>query len=144
MCRALEIHPSGFYAWLKQPEYSRAQEDKRLLGQIKQFWIESGFVYGYRNITLDLKSGGESCGKNRVYRIMKGAGIRSLNGYKRHRGFKSGDLSRVAPNILNRQFEVEGPNQAWVTDFTYIRTMRAGSTLRLYLICSLVKWWAGV
>jgi len=51
MCRVLELHPSGFYAWLKQPESKRAIEDKRLLGQIKQFWIESGFSYGYRNIT---------------------------------------------------------------------------------------------
>jgi putative transposase len=55
MCRVLEIHPSGFYAWLKQPESPRAKEDKRLLGIIKQFWMESGFSYGYRTITLDMK-----------------------------------------------------------------------------------------
>ena len=73
----LEIRPSGFYAWLKQPESKRAIEDKRLLGQIKQFWIESGFSYGYRNITLDMKDHGESCGKNRVHRIMREAAIRS-------------------------------------------------------------------
>jgi putative transposase len=91
MCRALEIHPSGFYGWLKQPESKRAIEDKRLLGQIKQFWMESGFSYGYRNITLDMKDQGESCGKNRVHRIMREAGIRSQRGYKRHRGFKGGD-----------------------------------------------------
>ena len=41
MCRVLEIHPSGFYGWLKQPESKRATEDKRLPGQIKQFWIVS-------------------------------------------------------------------------------------------------------
>lgn len=68
MCRALEIHPGGFYGWLKQPESKRAIEDKRLLGQIKQFRIESGFSYRYRNITLDMKDHGESCGKNRVHR----------------------------------------------------------------------------
>ncbi len=122
MCRVLEIHPSGFYAWQKQPDSARAIEDKRLLGQIKQFWIESGFSYGYRTITLDMKDHGETCGKNRVYRIMKQAGLRSQRGYKRHRGFKSGDLSQVAPNILDREFEVDEPNQSWVTDFTYIRT----------------------
>jgi putative transposase len=43
-------------------------------------------------------------------------------GYKRHRGFKGGDLSHVAPNLLNREFEIDEPNQSWVTDFTYIRT----------------------
>ena len=77
MCRVLEIRPSGFYAWLKQPESKRVIEDKRLLGQIKQFWIESGFSYGYRNITLDMKEHGESCDKNRVHRIMREAAIRS-------------------------------------------------------------------
>lgn len=122
MCRVLNVQRSGFYAWLKQPESSRSIEDNRLLGQIKQFWTESGFVYGYRNITKDMKDHGESCGKNRVYRIMRQAGIQSQRGYKRHKGFSGGNLSHVAPNTLDRQFEVDQPNQAWVTDFTYIRT----------------------
>jgi putative transposase len=99
MCRILEIHPSGFYARLKQPESKRAVEDKRLLGQIKQFWIESGFSYGYRNITLDMKDHGEACGRKRVHRIMREAGIYSQRGYKRHRGFKGGDLNHVAPPV---------------------------------------------
>ena len=54
MCRVLKVQRSGFYAWLKQPKSSRQLEDERLLGKIKQFWMESGFVYGYRNLTLDL------------------------------------------------------------------------------------------
>jgi len=66
MCRTLDVHRSGFYAWLKQPLSSRAVEDKRLLGLIKQSWLESGLAYGYRNITRDLKDWGEDCGKNRI------------------------------------------------------------------------------
>jgi putative transposase len=122
MCRVLNVHRSGFYAWQKQPDSPRAIEDRRLLGQVKQYWIESGFAYGYRNITLDLKDHGETCGKNRVHRIMQKAGIQSQKGYKKHRGFSGGDLSHVAPNTLDRQFTVDGPNQVWVTDFTFIRT----------------------
>jgi putative transposase len=122
MCSILEVQRSGFYAWLKQPKSLRAKEDQRLLGQIKQFWMESGFIYGYRNITIDLKDNGETCGKNRVYRIMKEAGLKSQRGYKRHPGFKGGHVSHAAPNTLSRQFNVEQPNQVWVTDFTYIRT----------------------
>ncbi len=122
MCRVLNVHRSGFYAWQKQPDSPRAIEDRRLLGQVKQYWIESGFAYGYRNITLDLKDHGETCGKNRVHRIMQRAGIQSQKGYKKHRGFSGGDLSHVAPNTLDRQFTVDGPNQVWVTDFTFIRT----------------------
>jgi putative transposase len=122
MCRVLGIERSGFYAWLRQPESKRAIEDKRLLGQIKQFWIESGFAYGYRNITKDMRDAGETCGHNRVHRIMRASGIRSQRGYKRHPGFKGGNISHVAPNILERQFKVDQPNKVWVTDFTYIRT----------------------
>lgn len=71
MCELLDINRSGFYAWLKEPECLRIHEDKRLLGQIKQFWLESGCSYGYRNIHRDLKDAGESIGKNKVYRIMR-------------------------------------------------------------------------
>lgn len=122
MCRVLNVHRSGFYAWQSKPESNRAIDDRRLLGLIKQYWVESGFAYGYRNITKDLKDHGEVCGKNRVHRIMREAGIRSQRGYKRHRGFNGGDLSHVAPNTLDREFEVDQPNKVWVTDFTYIRT----------------------
>lgn len=93
-----------------------------MLGKIKQFWFESSFAYGYRNITLDLKDHGELCGKNRVHRIMRSAGIRSQRGYKRHKGFRGGDPSQIAPNTLGREFEASKPNQVWVTDFTCIRT----------------------
>ncbi len=102
MCRVLEIERSGFYTRLRQPESQRAIEDKRLLGQIKQFWIESGFAYGYRNITRDMKEAGETCGHNRIHRIMNTAGIRSQRGCKSHPGFKGGKTSQVAPNLLDR------------------------------------------
>ena len=93
-----------------------------LLSRIQQSWSESGYSYGYRNITLDLKDQGEVCGKNRVYRIMRNAGICSKRGYRRHPGFSRGKASHIAPNRLDRQFEVDEPNQVWVTDFTYVRT----------------------
>ncbi len=59
MFPTLDVHRSGFYAWLKQPLNNRASEDKRLLGLIKQSWQENGFAYGYCNITKDLKDWGE-------------------------------------------------------------------------------------
>jgi putative transposase len=82
-----------------------------LLGLIKQSWVESGFSYGYRNIGRDLKDAGENCGKNRVHRIMRQEGIRSQRGYHRHRGFKGGNPSQVAPNTMDRQFDIDEPNK---------------------------------
>jgi len=121
MCRMMCVHPSGFYAWLKHPTSARQKENDRLLGLIKQFWIESGCIYGYRKIYDDLWEVGEKCGKNRVARLMKQAGLKAQVGYKRPR-HKSGKTSIFADNILKRQFYPTRPNIAWVTDITYIRT----------------------
>jgi hypothetical protein len=50
ICGLMEVHPSGYYAWLKQPKSNRSKADEHLTGMIKQFWLESGGVYGYRKI----------------------------------------------------------------------------------------------
>lgn len=65
-----------------------------MLGLLKHAWLESGGVYGYRKLTMDMRDLGERGGKPAV----------------------------VAPNHLQRQFNVSEPNQSWVTDITYIRT----------------------
>ena len=85
MCRILDIHPSGYYAWCKQPYSKRSQTEKKLTGLIKQFWLESGGVYGYRNILSDLRDTGEQCGINRVHRLMSLAGLRAQVRYRKPR-----------------------------------------------------------
>jgi putative transposase len=50
MCRVLEIERTGFYAWLAEPVSPRAKDNAELIAQIKQYWLESGCIYGYRNI----------------------------------------------------------------------------------------------
>ncbi|EFD2031743.1 IS3 family transposase [Escherichia coli] len=120
LCRVLDVHPSGFYAWLQQPHSQRHQADLRLTGQIKQFWLESGCVYGYRKIHLDLRDSGQQCGVNRVWRLMKRVGIKAQVGYRSPRARK-GEASIVSPNRLQRQFNPDAPDERWVTDITYIR-----------------------
>lgn len=122
MCSVLQLHYSGYYHWLKEPRSERAKEDEYLLGFIKQLWLESGCVYGYRKIYTDLLSIGEGCGKHRVLRLMRSAQIQSERGYKRKAVYGGGEPSTVAANLLDRQFQVAAPNQVWVTDITYIRT----------------------
>ncbi|KAB0910910.1 IS3 family transposase [Cronobacter sakazakii] len=121
LCRVLDVHPSGFYAWLQLPHSQRHQADLRLTGQIKQFWLESGCVYGYRKIHLDLRDSGQQCGVNRVWRLMKRVGIKAQVGYRSPRARK-GEASIVSPNRLQRQFNPDAPDERWVTDITYIRT----------------------
>ena len=124
MCRVLRVQRSGFYAWLKRPKSRRAIEDQRLSGLVKQFWLESGCSYGYRTISKDMKDQGESCGKNRVYRIMKVANIRSKRGYKRHKGFKGGNVSMVAPNTHWRLVAAYGAmGIGYIIPATYLPVM---------------------
>lgn len=118
----MSVHPSGYYAWRAMPVTPSQRENERLLGLIKQSWLESGGVYGYRKITYDLRDLGERCGKHRVYRLMRNEGLRSQTGYRRRPGQRYGRPSVVAPNHVQQQFDIVEPNRVWVTDITYIRT----------------------
>ena len=122
LCRLMDVHPSVCCAWKRQADSPRQREDRRLLGVIKQSWLESGGVYGYRKIHPDLRDLGERCGKLCVARLMRGEGLKSQTGYRRRHGFRGGRPAVVAPNHLQQQFDVSAPNQAWVTATTYIRT----------------------
>jgi hypothetical protein len=122
MCRLLRIHPSGFYAWLRMPLSKRASEDKRQMDLLQTAWEESGKVYGYQKLHDDLLDHGETCCPNRVARLPRIAGIKAQIGYKRRPGIYGGRPSVVIDNTLDRQFDVEAPDKAWVTDITYIRT----------------------
>lgn len=121
LCHVMSVHPSGYYAWRSDPASPRAKEDQRLLGLIKHAWLESGGVYGYRKITHDLRDLGESCGKHRIYRLMRQEGLRAQVGYRR-RAYRYGRPAVTATNRLEQNFDVEAPNRVWVTDITYIIT----------------------
>ena len=121
MCRVLKVERSGYYAWLAKPRSARSVEDARLLKLIEEAYLASGGVYGSRNIHRDLIEAGERLGKHRVARLMRENGLRSVRSPQRRR-YKTGKPSVVAPNRLQRQFTVSEPDQAWVTDITYLRT----------------------
>ncbi len=96
LCKMMRVHRSGYYAWLNQPKSPRQVEDERLLGLIKQFWLESGCIYGYRKIYKDLRELGEVCGINRVARLMKKEGLKAQVGYRNR-------ATRVAMSLSRRK-----------------------------------------
>ena len=119
MCRVLKVHHSGFYAWLKNPVNRRAKEDSRLIGLLKQTWLESSCVYGYRKLHDDLRSLGEACSPNCVARLAQLAGIKAQIGYKRKLGFYGGKPPLL---LISTTAKIAMPDHAQVTDITYIRT----------------------
>ena len=132
MCRVLRVHHSGFYAWFKSPLSTRDKDDCRLTGLIKQSWLESGCVYGYRKIHDDLRSLGERCCPNRVARLTRHSGIKAQIGYKKRPGSYGGKPAVVATNQLKQSFDILEPGQVWVTDITYIRTYEGWLYLAVY------------
>jgi transposase-like protein len=121
MCRVLGIHRSGFYAWLKQPMSTREREDEHLLEHIRHFWNESDGTYGSPRVFLDLRAVGERCGRYRVARLMRANGISAAPKRRRPKGtYAKPEHARA--NLLNREFNRDELDTAWVTDITYIRT----------------------
>ena len=118
----LRLHPSGYYAWKAKPDSKRAVDDRRLLGLLKQAWLESGGVYGYRKLTLDMRDLGEGCSRHRVAKLLRHEGLKARRGYGKRPRPRGGAAAIVAPNLLEQQLKVSEPNTAWVTDITYIAT----------------------
>jgi putative transposase len=90
--------------------------------------------YGYRRITLELRKRGQWFNHKTIQRLMAQLGLKSLVKSKRYRSYK-GLVGKVAPNILQREFESVEPNQKWVTDVTEFKV--AGEKLYLSPILDL-------
>ena len=120
LCRLLKVSPSGYFAWLRRPESSRARQNRALVIQIKAAHRRSRKTYGRRRIHIQLQRDGIACSPNRVGRLMRQEGLCGL----RRRKFKATTNSRhsfpVAPNLLARNFTAAAPDQVWVSDITYL------------------------
>jgi putative transposase len=120
MCSILEVSRSGYYAWVQRTESPRGQENKRLTHLIIEIHKKSRATYGAPRIHAELRARGERCGKNRVARLMKEAGIRSKVRKKfRVTTTDSAHALPVAPNLLDQCFVATRPNEIWVADITY-------------------------
>ena len=122
MCRCLKVSPAGYYAWRRRPMSERARDNLRLLGRIEELHEDSDGVKGSPRIWEDLRYEGESCGLNRVARLMREAELRGIPQRRRWRYKPTGERPDGIVNRLQRDFSAETPNTKWVTDITNIRT----------------------
>ena len=95
----------------KSDKYAAAKE------QITAIYHENKGRYGYRRITAVLHDRGFFLNHKTVQRLMKQLGLVCLVRMKKYRSYK-GEVGKTAPNLLNRDFHAEKPNQKWVTDVT--------------------------
>jgi len=123
MCDLLDVRPSGYYAWTRRRPIERQARQLRLVEAIRVTHRRSRGVYGSPRVHAALKKQGIACSRKRVERLMRQEQIRS----SRHKRFRvrTTDSSHGRPvmaNVLDRQFEQPTPDQAWVTDITYVAT----------------------
>lgn len=122
MCRVLEVSHSGYYAWRSRPQSTRESENKVLTEEIKSIHVKSRRTYGSPRIYRKLLAEGFRCSRGRVARLMRKHDIRARSNRKFVVTTDSKHDLPVADNLLDRQFDVDLPNQVWVSDITYIPT----------------------
>ena len=122
LCRVLEVSRSGFYAWEDRDPSKRSMDDEKLCVEIVAIHKASRGTYGSPRVHAELQALGIAVSRKRVARLMRTLGLES----PRKKRFKATTDSKhdmpVADNVLDRQFEVEAPDLAWVTDITYVWT----------------------
>ena len=129
MCRVLEVAPSGYYAWRKQPTCAHAIADERLLLHVRGAHGTSGGRYGAPRVHRELRAAGLRVGQKRVARLMRTDGL--VGTPARRRAPRTTDSTHafpIAPNLLARRFAVDDANgvaavnRMWVSDITYVPT----------------------
>ncbi len=122
MCRVLQVSASGYYAWQQRPDSQRRCENRRLLGEIRTIHAKSTGTYGSLRVQAELRDKGHHCGRHRVARLMRNAGLHGIPKRRFRRTTTSGHKLPMAPNRLKQDFSATAPNQRWVADITYLWT----------------------
>ena len=137
LCRLLGVSPSGYYGWRQKRPSKRQREDAALAAQIAAAHRASRGTYGAPRIVEDLREAGTCTSKRRCARLMRAQGLR---GKKKNRRRPCTTDSRhaqpVAANVIAKRPAPTGPNQAWRTDITYLKTAEGW----LFLAAILDAW----
>ena len=118
MCHFFGVSRSGYYDYVKRMDFPA--KDLPLAEQIRECQIQCRNTYGYRRVHIWLERNGIHCNPKTVLRVMNKYSLLSV--IRRKRYVKCGEALHHYPNLLNRNFVAERPNQKWVTDISYIRT----------------------
>ena len=122
MCQALNVSPSGYYAWRKRPVSAREMANRELYKKIEAVYNDNYGTYGSPRVYLELKAQGVACSENRVARLMRLRGLQAKQVRRYKSTTKRNKKHPVAPNLLKRDFTADQPDHKWLSDITYIPT----------------------
>jgi len=107
---------SSFYYTLKKIQGKDKYEEEK--AKIHDIFAKKDGIYGYRRVYFEMRKEGYNLNHKTVQRLMQEMDLKSKIRVKRYNSYKGGDESRIAPNVLNRDFKASKPNEKWVTDIT--------------------------
>jgi putative transposase len=123
MCDLLEVSRSGYYAYVRVLEQPAKIRRGDLTLHLRELFVAHKRRYGSPRLSLELKASGFACCRNTVAKLMRREGLYAVSGRKyRPQTTQSGHAWPVADNLLQQQFEAEGPNQVWLADLSYVAT----------------------
>ena len=128
MCRFFSVSRSGYYGYVKRMD--TPAKDLPLAEKIRECQDRCGKTYGYRRVHIWLERNGIHHNPKTILRVMQKYSLLSVVRRKKYRNY--GEHLHRYPNLLNRDFHADRPNQKWVTDISYIKT--AQGTLYLSVI----------
>lgn len=106
---------STYYYYVKKSK--KPDKYAKIKDEIQAIYHENQGRYGYRRITLELRNRGYCINHKTVQRLMKSIGLKCMVRVKKYRSYK-GEVGKIAPNIIQRDFSAIAPNQKWTTDIT--------------------------
>jgi putative transposase len=122
ICRVLQVAPSTYYAAKTRPPSPRARRDAELIPQLVALWEDNYRVYGARKLWKSARRAGMDVGRDQVARLMRVAGIEGVRRSKRVRTTRADPVAARHPDLVQRYFQAQAPNQLWVTDLTCVPT----------------------
>ncbi len=146
MCQALGVSRARYYQWLSRPLSERDRRDRSLLAKIHVAFRLAKRRYGSPRVHSDLVAQGERVGEKRVARLMRSEGLKAKRPRKFRVTTQSLHAHPVAPNVLDRRFEVKEVNRVWASDMTFLPTREGWLYLAVVLdLCSrrVIGWSMG-
>jgi len=123
LCRVLGVSRAGYYAWRARSPSARAVADAALTETIRAIHRRSRGTYGAPRVHAELvEEHGVRCGRKRVARLMRAAGVAGCHRRRAARTTRRDAAAAPGPDLVRRAFAADAPNRLWTADITYLPT----------------------